>query len=126
MRHAISGHGHTLRSCFASILSLADYLLRSGELSLRRYGVQVYTLAFRHFSDTYHRQEVLGALMAHIGSGAPHEVDGTVDIFEMLSKDDGPRGCLQLAAYASFIDVRFACIAPVVHFCADDGNVEML
>lgn len=99
--HAVAGHGHTLRGCFPSLLGLADYLLRASEPAIRRHGGLLYVLAFRHFPDTYHRQEVLGALVAHIGSGSPHEVDGTLDVFERLAHQAS--GCAHLAVHASFI-----------------------
>ncbi|ELR12879.1 Fanconi anemia complementation group D2 family protein [Acanthamoeba castellanii str. Neff] len=100
--HAVAGHGHTLRGCFPSLLGLADYLLRASEPAIRRHGGLLYVLAFRHFPDTYHRQEVLGALVAHIGSGSPHEVDGTLDVFERLAHQAS--GCAHLAGVLEYLD----------------------
>jgi len=99
--HAVAGHGQALRDCFTAILGLEDYLLRAPEPALRRYGVLFYTLSFRHFPDTYHRQEVLGNLVVHVGSGSPHEIDRTLDVLEFLAQHDPAH----LAAHASFIQV---------------------
>lgn len=105
VRHSIAGNGQTLRSCFASILSIADYLLRSVEPLLRRHGVLLYSLAFQHFPEIYHGQEVLGTLIAHIGSRSPHEIDGALNVLETLIHLR-PCGCTKLATHASFIDVQ--------------------
>jgi Fanconi anemia group D2 protein len=76
--------------------------------------VLLYVLAFRHFADTYYRQEVLGALVAHIGSGSAHEVEGTLDVFERLA-DYEPSGCVHLAVHASFIQVHSPLLRRLPH-----------
>lgn len=122
VKHAVTGHGHTLRGCFASILGLADYLLRAPETILRRHGALLYALAFDNFPDTYHQQEVLGALIAHIGSRSRHEIDGTLDVFEILSEN----GTRQLAAHAGFIDVHMPITAARNTHSNTHASVEML
>lgn len=50
-------------------LNIAQELVRSVDLRLQEFGVMLYRLLFKVFSDVYSRQELLSTIVTHIGSG---------------------------------------------------------
>ncbi|XP_070557572.1 Fanconi anemia group D2 protein-like isoform X2 [Ptychodera flava] len=78
-----SGHTQVVREYFTSVLSLAEILLRSPEPPVASFGCALYKQAFIYF-DLYCQQEIVGALVTHIGSGYAGEVDSSLDILSDL------------------------------------------
>ncbi|PHU09870.1 hypothetical protein BC332_21730 [Capsicum chinense] len=48
-------------------------------------GIHMYTNLFKELVDSYSRQEVLGALITHVGSGISHEVSSAMDVMVLLA-----------------------------------------
>ncbi|KAI0243665.1 hypothetical protein L0F63_002729 [Massospora cicadina] len=46
--------------------------------------------AIFHAADLYHRQEVVGALITHIGSGNAWEIDHALDALDTITREDPP------------------------------------
>ncbi|KAK9086005.1 hypothetical protein Sjap_026416 [Stephania japonica] len=79
-------HGHREIEYFPSFRSLCEYLLACKEQKLRDFSVHLYTSLFKEFTDMYSRQEILGALVAHIGSGINYEVGSSLDTMVLLAR----------------------------------------
>lgn len=63
---------------FASAVALASALLR-GTRHSQKLGAYMYALMFVEFeTDGYFRQEVMAALVAHIGNGEADEADAAL------------------------------------------------
>ncbi|CAN6196902.1 unnamed protein product [Urochloa humidicola] len=80
-------HGNTelVKVHFMSFLSVSDYLLACKEEKAREFASYLFTVLFEEFSDTYSRQELVGSLVAHIGSGVSYEVSSSLDIMISLA-----------------------------------------
>ncbi|XP_065829694.1 Fanconi anemia group D2 protein-like isoform X2 [Oscarella lobularis] len=76
-------HSHILKEYLPSILSLSDILLRSPDNVVSSFGRALYSNAFTAF-DSYGRQEIVGSLVVHIGSGLPSSIDGALDVLGSL------------------------------------------
>ncbi|XVE78448.1 hypothetical protein DITRI_Ditri13aG0146000 [Diplodiscus trichospermus] len=76
----ICGNKELAKEYFLSFLSFSEYLLACKEQKARDFGIYMYTLLFEEFADTYSRQEVLGALVTHVGSGVSFEVSSALQI----------------------------------------------
>lgn len=86
MIHSIfSVHGGALRAYHDSLLAIAEYLMRSPEKNCRDVSSALYAKIFNHFA-TFCKQDVMGALVTHIGSGNFSEVSGALDVLEELVK----------------------------------------
>lgn len=83
----ITKHSESLRNYFAPLLSLAESLLRFPSPLCREYAGRLYELLFKSFED-YHRQEVVGGLVTHVGSGISSEVDAGLKCFRNLAESD--------------------------------------
>ncbi|KAI0501331.1 hypothetical protein KFK09_016275 [Dendrobium nobile] len=81
----IAGNQELVKDYFPSFVSLSEYLLTCKEKQARNLGIHLYTLLFVEFKDTYSRQEVLGALVTHIGSGIAHEVCSALETLIFLT-----------------------------------------
>ncbi|KAK9285230.1 hypothetical protein L1049_024418 [Liquidambar formosana] len=81
----IHGNKELVQDYFPSFLSLSEYLLACKEQKARGFGIHMYTCLFEEFIDTYSRQEVLGALVAHVGSGINFEVNSALDTMILLA-----------------------------------------
>ncbi|XP_028553481.1 Fanconi anemia group D2 protein-like isoform X3 [Dendrobium catenatum] len=81
----IAGNQELVKDYFPSFVSLSEYLLTCKEKQARKFGIHLYTLLFVEFKDTYSRQEVLGALVTHIGSGIAHEVCSALETLILLT-----------------------------------------
>ncbi|KAL7541555.1 hypothetical protein ACHAXR_011033 [Thalassiosira sp. AJA248-18] len=96
VRQSLSGNGLALTSLFAtSLCDLADGLLRSssssssslggdsssssGASSSCELGVTLYQILFQEFGEPMQRQEIVGALVTHVGSGVGMKCMGEVD-----------------------------------------------
>ncbi|XVF81614.1 hypothetical protein PTKIN_Ptkin15bG0169300 [Pterospermum kingtungense] len=76
----ICGNKELAQEYFLSFLSLSEYLVACKEQKARDFGIYMYTLLFEEFADTYSRQEVLGALVTHVGSGVSFEISSALQI----------------------------------------------
>ncbi|KAM0951992.1 putative fanconi anemia protein FANCD2 [Dioscorea sansibarensis] len=86
----IHGHRELVKASsdhFSSFLSVSEYLMACREQQARDFSIYLYTALFEEFSDTFYRQEVLGSLVTHIGSGITYEVSSALDaMFRLTSK----------------------------------------
>ncbi|RZC45948.1 hypothetical protein C5167_038896 [Papaver somniferum] len=81
----IQGQGDLVKEYFSSFLSVCEFLLACKEHRAREFGMQLYASIFDEFKDTYSRQEVLGVLVAHIGSGSSYEVTAALETMVLLA-----------------------------------------
>ncbi|KAK8491249.1 hypothetical protein V6N11_051261 [Hibiscus sabdariffa] len=81
----ICGNKELAQEYFVAFLSLAEYILACKEQKARDFGIYMYTLLFEEFADTYSRQEVLGALVTHVGSAVSFEVSSALQIMVSLA-----------------------------------------
>eukprot|EP00731_Ephydatia_muelleri_P027407 Em0019g280a len=68
---------------FPSVLTLSEKLLCSGMPSVVQFAMCLYQHAFISF-DVYCQQEVIAALMTHVGSGMAAEIDHALDVLGSL------------------------------------------
>eukprot|EP01018_Ginkgo_biloba_P031024 Gb_40798 [translate_table: standard] len=85
LRQCIQGRGESLQVYFQDLLSISNLLMTCKELTLRKFGMHAYALLFEEFISNYHRQEVLGSLVTHTGSGVAYEVDSALETLVLLA-----------------------------------------
>ncbi|XP_072437973.1 Fanconi anemia group D2 protein isoform X1 [Chiloscyllium punctatum] len=95
---AFRSHVAVVREYFPSVLSLAQTLLRSSDVTVVSFGSQMYKHAFMMF-DSYCQQEVVGALVTHVCSGFTTEVDVSLDVLTDLVSQNSST----MAVYAIFV-----------------------
>ncbi|KAG0082666.1 Fanconi anemia group D2 protein, partial [Podila epicladia] len=85
LEDTISVHGMSLREYMPSILSISENLLRSSANHpiVVRAASSLYTSAFQ-VSDAYYRQEIVGSLLVHIGSGSSTEIDASLAVLQNI------------------------------------------
>ncbi|XP_046358167.2 Fanconi anemia group D2 protein-like [Haliotis rufescens] len=83
LQSAFTDHAQILRGYFPSVQSLAEVLLRSPEPGICYFASAMYRHAFAVF-DSYCKQEIVGNLVTHIGSGFAGEIDSSLDILSDL------------------------------------------
>uniref|UniRef100_A0A0B7AU15 Fanconi anemia group D2 protein n=1 Tax=Arion vulgaris TaxID=1028688 RepID=A0A0B7AU15_9EUPU len=83
MRTVFVSYTQVVREYFPSILSLAQVFIRSSEPAVCSMGSTIYKLAFTSF-DAYYKQEIVGNLVTHIGSGFSSEIEASLDILTEL------------------------------------------
>lgn len=81
----IRGNKELVQDYFPSFVSLSEHLLACKEQKARNFGMHIYTALFEEFSDTCSRQEVLGALVTHVGSGISFEVNSALETMVFLA-----------------------------------------
>ncbi|CAK7340364.1 unnamed protein product [Dovyalis caffra] len=81
----ICGNKELVQDFFPRFLSLSEHLLACKEQKARDFGMHMYACLFGEFGDTYFRQEVLGALVTHVGSGVSFEVNSSLDTMALLA-----------------------------------------
>ncbi|XP_020874500.1 Fanconi anemia group D2 protein homolog [Arabidopsis lyrata subsp. lyrata] len=96
----IGGNKEFVQDNFASFVSLAEHLLSCKEERAREIGSHIYTRLFEGFSDNYSRQEILGALVTHVGSDNKFEVSSVLEMMTALVK----KYALQLLPFSSHIN----------------------
>ncbi|CBJ26655.1 conserved unknown protein [Ectocarpus siliculosus] len=100
MTDALHGRAGALHGLFFSLMGITDALVSSGVVSVRRYGASMYREIFSGFSEAYHRQEVVGALITHCGAGSELETDSALSALSALaSPSDGGSGLRPFAAF---------------------------
>ncbi|XP_022863768.1 Fanconi anemia group D2 protein isoform X2 [Olea europaea var. sylvestris] len=68
-----------------TFLSISAYLLACKEQRAQEFGIHMYMCLFEGFVDAYSRQEVVGALIAHLGSGINCEVSAALETMVKLA-----------------------------------------
>ncbi|KAF9927139.1 Fanconi anemia group D2 protein, partial [Mortierella alpina] len=78
-------HGLSLREYMPAVLSISENLLRSSlnHPIVARTASALYTCAFQ-VSDAYYRQEIVGSLLVHIGSGSTVEIDASLAVLQNI------------------------------------------
>ncbi|CAO3565350.1 unnamed protein product [Mortierella alpina] len=78
-------HGLSLREYMPAVLSISENLLRSSlnHPIVARTASTLYTCAFQ-VSDAYYRQEIVGSLLVHIGSGSAIEIDASLAVLQNI------------------------------------------
>ncbi|RLM86813.1 hypothetical protein C2845_PM04G02790 [Panicum miliaceum] len=84
----IRGNTELVKEHFMSFLSVSDYLLACKEEKAREFASYLFTALFEEFTDMYFRQELVGSLVAHIGSGVSYEVLSSLDIMISLTSNN--------------------------------------
>ncbi|VVB01104.1 unnamed protein product [Arabis nemorensis] len=96
----IGGNKDFVQDNFASFISLAEHLLSCKEEKAREIGSHIYTRLFEGFADNYSRQEILGALVTHVGSDNKFEVSSVLEMMTALVK----KYAQQLLPFSSHIN----------------------
>ncbi|KAI8026083.1 Fanconi anemia group D2 protein [Camellia lanceoleosa] len=81
----IRGNKELVQDYFPSFLSLSECLLACKEQKPREFGIHIYRSLFEEFVDTSSRQEVLGTLVTHMGSGVSFEVSSALEAMVLLA-----------------------------------------
>eukprot|EP00795_Rhopilema_esculentum_P012561 gene12561-3256_t len=68
---------------FKDVLLIAETLFRSPEIVISNFGSKIYEQAFVNF-DSYCQQEVIAALVTHIGSGLENDIESAFDVLSQL------------------------------------------
>ncbi|GAN01786.1 Fanconi anemia, complementation group D2 isoform X2 [Mucor ambiguus] len=89
MKETIGNHPDGLAGYWSTILSLAESLLRASQQNntLSPCASVMYISAFKS-TDAYYRQEIVGALVTHIGSGVEVEMNVALNVLLELVKTD--------------------------------------
>ena len=110
VEHAIAGHHRALQKNFEALVSMASVLvgarahIRITSEFVHACGRTMFLKIFDAFKSSYHRQEVVGRLMTHIGSGSRDEIDTAIAVFVTMVDDDGPEGHAKcLAPFSAFL-----------------------
>ncbi|KAF9997114.1 Fanconi anemia group D2 protein [Entomortierella chlamydospora] len=91
LEETILTHGISLRDYAPAILSISENMLRSSTNHpiVARAASTLYTCAFQ-VSDSYQRQEIVGSLLTHIGSGSTVEIDASLAVLHNILKASRP------------------------------------
>ncbi|KAH7286612.1 hypothetical protein KP509_32G015100 [Ceratopteris richardii] len=102
LTQSIKGRIALIQDYFQPLLSLSQGLLACREHVAQQLGSHIYVLLFEDFKDGYHRQEVLGSLITHMGSGVDHEVGSALDALISISSKH-PEELLSLSSFINGI-----------------------
>ncbi|XP_078163114.1 fanconi anemia group D2 protein isoform X2 [Carex rostrata] len=83
----IHSHRDLIKDHFTSFLSVTECLLSCKEDRARYFAMHLFMALFEEFCDIYSRQEILGVLVTHIGSGVSHEVSSALDVLVLLTSN---------------------------------------
>lgn len=89
LEESILCHSSGLAGYWNSILSLSESLLRSCQqnVAISPCANVLYISSFKA-CDSYYRQEIVGSLVTHIGSGIEAEMNIALDVLLQLAKSD--------------------------------------
>lgn len=99
IKSALVNHSVALKEYVTCIISLAEAFLRSNDSSLMHSASDLYSLTFKLCKDNVHKQDIIGSLVTHVGSGTSIEIDAALSILESLVEEDA----LSLVPYSVFI-----------------------
>ncbi len=85
---AIMQQNDVVRGMTQSLLSMAGNFVRSPSAKLYAAGGMLYRWMFSEITNPQLRQEIVGQLITHIGSGVSHEIDISTQQLQWLSKSD--------------------------------------
>ena len=86
LQRVFEEHEAGVRATLVPALALADYLMRQNHANTQEFARALYLNCFRFF-DNFCRQEVVGALVTHIGSGLAHEVQHALVVMRQLAAE---------------------------------------
>uniref|UniRef100_A0A0E0LHA3 Fanconi anemia group D2 protein n=1 Tax=Oryza punctata TaxID=4537 RepID=A0A0E0LHA3_ORYPU len=98
----IRGNTELVKDHFMSYLSVSDFLLACKEEKAREFAAYLFIALFEEFNDTFSRQELIGSLVAHIGSGVSLEISSALDIMISLTSDK-PEELIPLSSHITGI-----------------------
>ena len=89
LQAAIVGHSGALRPHYQTHLELAGKLLGASDATARRLGRSLYVMLLREFDGKHgqDRQELIGCLLTHVGSGNESEVDAALQTLVQLASE---------------------------------------
>ncbi|KAF8040824.1 hypothetical protein BT93_B2908 [Corymbia citriodora subsp. variegata] len=102
LEQCLHGHANLVQDYFPSFLSLCEYILSCKEQKARTFGIHMYTCLFEEVADPYSRQEILGALVTHVGSGVNLEVGSALETMNLLVAKH-PLELIRLSSYINGI-----------------------
>ncbi|KAF9963205.1 Fanconi anemia group D2 protein [Modicella reniformis] len=87
LQETILVHGVSLREYMPAVLSISESLLRASANYpiVARTASVLYTCAFE-VADAYYRQEIIGSLLVHIGSGSAVEIDASLAVLQNIAQ----------------------------------------
>ncbi|KAG0270710.1 Fanconi anemia group D2 protein [Actinomortierella ambigua] len=85
LEDTLATHGGALREFMPSVASISESMLRSSQNFpiVSRAACTIYSCAF-YISDAYYRQEIVGSLLVHIGSGSNVEIDSSLAVLHTI------------------------------------------
>ncbi|XP_030543859.1 Fanconi anemia group D2 protein homolog isoform X2 [Rhodamnia argentea] len=98
----LHGHANLVLDYFPSFLSLCEYIFSCKEHKARTFGIHMYTCLFEEVADPYSRQEIIGALVTHVGSGVNLEVGSALETMNLLVAKH-PLELIRLSSYINGI-----------------------
>ncbi|CAH9068122.1 unnamed protein product [Cuscuta europaea] len=81
----VRGNKAVAQDYLPTFISMSGYLLGCKEQKAQDFGIHMYKCLFEEFADVYSRQELLGALVTHVGSGISHEVTSGLQAMALLA-----------------------------------------
>ncbi|CAI9102693.1 OLC1v1001000C1 [Oldenlandia corymbosa var. corymbosa] len=94
----IQGNKELAQDYLPIFLSISEYLLACKEKRAREFGNHLYKCLFEEFHNTYLRQEVLGALVTHVGSGIGYEANAALEVMVLLASNY-PQELIKLSSH---------------------------
>ncbi|KAI8927201.1 Fanconi anaemia protein FancD2 nuclease-domain-containing protein [Entophlyctis helioformis] len=85
IKRTIASHGSSIQSFFPSILGIADYMMSTALECCHSLCIELYIHLF-NTSDAYGRQQVIGSLVTHIGTGIEFNIGASLGILLELSR----------------------------------------
>ena len=87
IKRAVLSHGENLQCYFPVLFALCDYMMFSGLDCFNELCVELYSDLFAT-SDTFGRQEVIGSLVTHIGTGLEFNIGISLSVLLILSRNE--------------------------------------
>ncbi|XP_019161655.1 PREDICTED: Fanconi anemia group D2 protein homolog isoform X2 [Ipomoea nil] len=81
----VNGNKAIAQDYLPTFISISGYLLACKEQKAQEFGIHMYKCLFEEFADSFSRQELLGALITHVGSGINHEVRSGLQAMVLLA-----------------------------------------
>ncbi|KAJ6238949.1 fanconi anemia group d2 protein [Anaeramoeba flamelloides] len=86
LTESVTKHERTLKASFETLMVLASTLVQDKDSRIQRAGIILYIVCFQSFNNPFSRQEIIGTIATHIGSGIPSEIDASLDTLRVLSQ----------------------------------------